>query len=102
MARRGASTRTRRAKPSRIRAPPITPSMPTPGPDPVKARDFEAAVTTLEPPPLVVGVEPGLVVGVGGAVVLVDPPPATAMIGARGLPVGAVIATPEGVTELLA
>ena len=78
----------------------MTPSIPTPGPVPVKARDCDEAVTGLPPlPPLpeVVAVVPALVVVVTGAtdVVEVDPPPATAMTGAMGLPVGVAVVMPE-------
>jgi len=84
-ARRGASTRTRRAKPSRISAPPKTVRTPMPGPIPVKARLPEGEVTGLAlgavvPPPagalVVVVAAVGVVVG--------DPPPATAITGAMG------------------
>ena len=75
----------------------------SPGPEPVKARLLEGAVTGLAvgavvvPPPL-----PALVVVVtaGGAVVVDDPPPATAITGAMGLPEGAAVTMPVA-TELL-
>jgi len=52
---------------------------------------------------VVVVVVPALVVVVTGAieVVEVDPPPATAMTGAMGLPVGVAVVMPDGVTSSL-
>jgi len=82
----------------------MTPSIPMPGPVPVKARELDAAVTGLAPlPPEVVGVVPALVVVVTGAteVVEVDPPPATAMTGAMGLPVGVAVVMPEAAMSSL-
>jgi hypothetical protein len=79
------------------------PSVPTPGPTPVKARLDAGAVTA---PGAVVAVVGALVVGVvGGTVVVeVDPPAASAITGAicepvgPGVPVGRI---PEVATELL-
>jgi hypothetical protein len=106
MVRWGTSTKTSRANPRIMRPPPTTPSIPTPGPAPVKAKLLEGAVTTLAaeggfpPPPRSAG---AVVVGpAGGTVVVVEPPPATAITGAMGLPVGVELVTPEGVTESLA
>ena len=84
----------------------MTPSIPMPGPAPVKASELDAAVTGLAPPllPEVVGeVVPALVVVVTGAteVVEVDPPPATAMTGAMGLPVGVAVVMPEAAMSSL-
>ncbi len=83
----------------------MTLSIPMPGPVPVKARELDAAVTGLAPlPPEVVGVVvPALVVVVTGAteVVEVDPPPATAMTGAMGLPVGVAVVMPEAAMSSL-
>ena len=85
MARRGASTNTKRTNPKRTNTPPITLRRLRPGPAPVKARPLEAAVTI----PLVVAVPPP---GEVAAAVVVVPPPAevTVVVVAGGAVVVAV------------
>jgi len=97
IARRGKSTRTRRAKPSRMRAPPITPSIPMPGPGPVKARELDAAVTTW----MRRGVVPLGGGGDGGTVVVEVDRPRHGDDRGDGLPVGAVVVIPDPGTSLL-
>jgi hypothetical protein len=89
----------------------MTPSMPMPGPGPVKARDLEDTATGVDAPPPPLPLPPPdpvagalvVVVALGAAVVVDDePPPATAITGAMGLPVGVDVVMPEGVTELFA